>query len=226
MSSISSPLPLLSSFNWPSISPFFLAWGCDWLLVPVPGTPNGSCNYHSSTTVLSVHSPAKQEGSFGSPDQTLRPLIMKQKEKPKHGAKSMWNVPRRAVENGNDSRPEDILGSSAARTRWCQKHRCWACVWSDRCKRRAPGGSRAMMVLRNCLARTESELMETSAAWKRYQVQCSTSVKTSVDRMHSAQPLRNSVVQKVTLDSAKLVCSLATKKVIIEAHFEGLSQNL
>lgn len=136
VSSNSSLLLLLSSFNCPRISPFFLAWGCNWLLVPVPGTPNGSCNYHCSTTVLSVRSPAKQEGSFGSPDQKLWPLIMKQKEKPKHCAKSTWNVPKRALENGNDSHPKDILHSSSAITCWCQKHRCLGCVWSDHCEQR------------------------------------------------------------------------------------------
>lgn len=137
----------LSSFNRPRISPFFLAWGCDWLLVPVPGTPNGSCNYHCSTTVLSVCSPAKQEGSFGSPDQKLWPLIMKQKEKPKHCAKSTRNVPKRAQENGNDSHLEDVLNSSSAMTRWCQEHRCLGSVWSDPRKQGTERVTHAVMML-------------------------------------------------------------------------------
>lgn len=36
-----------------------------------------------------------KRGAFGSPDQKLWPLIMKQKEKPKHCAKSTRNVPKR-----------------------------------------------------------------------------------------------------------------------------------
>lgn len=43
--------------------------------MPVPGTPNGGCNYHCSATDLSVHLPTKQEGPFGILHQKPRPLI-------------------------------------------------------------------------------------------------------------------------------------------------------
>ena len=79
---------LLSS--WP--------WACGWLPMPAPGTPNGSCNYHCSTAVLSVRSPAKQEGILWKSRSKALAFDHEAKgKKPKQCARSTRNVPKEAT---------------------------------------------------------------------------------------------------------------------------------
>lgn len=95
--------------------------------MPVPGTPNGGCNYHCSATDLSVHSPTKQEEPFGILHQKLRPLIAEQKG---GGGQTVYKTneecPKERRGNGNDSRPDDVLSSC-----WCQVHRCWFLICTE-----------------------------------------------------------------------------------------------
>lgn len=104
---------LLSS--WP--------WACGWPPVPAPGTPNGSCNYHCSTAVLSVRSPAKQEGILWK--SRSKALAFDHEAK----GKNLNNVQDQRGMSQREPRPEDILRSSSAAVCWCQGHRCLGCVW-------------------------------------------------------------------------------------------------
>lgn len=98
--------------------------------MPVPGTPNGGCNYHCSATDLSVHSPTKQEEPFGILHQKLRPLIAEQK-----GGRGGQTVCKTNEECPKERRGEwewqvsgwRLLHSSC----WCQVHRCWFSICTE-----------------------------------------------------------------------------------------------
>lgn len=90
--------------------------------MPVPGTPNGGCNYHCSATDLSVQSPTKQEEPFGILHQKPRPLIAEQRGGDPNSVQCNEECPRerRGKWEWQPSgwRP---LHSPC----WCQVHRCW-----------------------------------------------------------------------------------------------------
>lgn len=139
-----SSISPLSSFNCPTIS-FFLA-GLRVQLAAGASSRDTKwelyCNYHCPVIIIEHTDRTVVEGSFGSPDQKPWALIMEQKEKPKHCAKSRRNVPKRVQGNGQPSR-----SSSLAMTCWCQEHRCLGCVSSDQFKQRTERVSHAMMFI-------------------------------------------------------------------------------
>lgn len=161
--------------------------------MPVPGTPNGGCNYHCSATDLSVHSPTKQEEPFGILHQKLRPLIAEQKGGGGGGqcAKRRKNVPKRVEGNGNDSRPDDVLCTP------CVDVRCTGVgFWSVR-----------RWVTRPCFAKANRPPV-------------STCLDTSSHR-ENFLPERTEKVTLVALKWTGTWAP--AKEEIIKAHFEGLN---